>query len=443
MTTTHAPHQVPPFTGNLDADAAALRGYAELVDQRLADLPPKPDRTAAEHSTADDLLRSSRRARSNFMARHGAAVFAALTEQGTLRPRIAELVASAAERFPGLVPTAEQLAAERGHIQADKEGREIDQAIFFHHLFGIPAAGRHLVESMLRPTARALELLSDFRQHGSLNLGTVQLERDGGIGRVTICNTHCLNAEDNRLVADLETAIDLVLLDDQIRVGLLRGTTMTHPRYAGRRVFSAGINLKHLHQGQISYVDFLLGRELGCLSKLIRGLRVADDPFTEAVEPTEKPWVAAVDTFAIGGGMQILLACDRVVAGADAYFSLPAAQEGIVPGVANLRLGPLVGGRLARDVILAGRKLWASTPEGRLICDEVVDPTEVGVAADRAAERLGVPAVVANRHMLNLSEEPVDAFVAYLARFALVQGLRLYSADVLSKVRGWAGEGRS
>ena len=82
---------------------------------------------------------------------------------------------------------------------------------------------------------------------------------------------------------------------------MVRGGEMSHPRYRGKRVFSAGINLKALHAGSISLVDFLLRRELGYLHKLMRGVLVRDGAL--AVTPTvEKPWVAVVDGFAIGGG---------------------------------------------------------------------------------------------------------------------------------------------
>ncbi|WP_431727292.1 (3,5-dihydroxyphenyl)acetyl-CoA 1,2-dioxygenase DpgC [Verrucosispora sp. TAA-831] len=428
MSTVAVPVREPRMTGDLRADAAALRYRTERDDARLADLPAKPERTPDQQQAADGLHSSSRATRSRFLAAHAPAVYAELTEDSTLWLRIAELASAAAGRFPGLVPTRDQLDHERRHRQQDKEAREIDQALFFHRLLSVPAVGRHVLDAMRRPTPRALDLLPGFRDGGLTEFATVRLERDGDIGRVTLANPHALNAEDNQLVADLETAVDLVLLDDGIRAGLLRGATITHPRYAGRRVFSAGINLKHLHQGRISYVDFLLGREMGVLNKIVRGLRTDDGT------PAEKPWVAAVDTFAIGGGMQMLLTCDRVVAGSDAYFTLPAAQEGIVPGVANLRLGRFVGARLARDIILNGRKLYASEPEARMLCEEIVDSGEVGTAADRAAERLTAPAVVANRHMLNLADEPPSAFLDYLTEFALVQGERLYSADVLAKV---------
>ena len=186
-------------------------------------------------------------------------------------------------------------------------------------------------------------------------------------------------------------------------MGLLRGGVMSHPRYRGRRVFSAGINLKALHAGRISLVDFLLRRELGYIHKLVRGV-LADGWRLLAFAGHEKPWVAAVDGFAIGGGLQLLLVLDHVIAASDAYLSLPAAQEGIVPGAANFRLTRCAGTRLARQLVLQGRRIWAAEPAARLLVDEVVDSGEVDAAIDRSVAMLQGPAVIANRRMLNLAE---------------------------------------
>jgi thioesterase DpgC len=291
----------------------------------------------------------------------------------------------------------------------------------------------HLIESMALPTRRALDLLPEFERTGTLDLGSVRVERRDGAAHLTMVRDDCLNAEDNRQVEDMETAVDLALLDPAVRVCLLRGGEMTHPRYRGRRVFSAGINLKSLHAGEISLVDFLLRREIGYINKMLRGVRTehAGSWHTPAIE---KPWVAAVDTFAIGGGAQLLMVFDRVIAAADSYLSLPAAQEGIVPGAGNLRLGPLAGGRVSRQVVLWGRRVHATEPDARLLIDEVVEPDRLGDAAERALTRFESPAVLANRRMLILAEEPVDRFRAYMAEFALQQALRLYSEDVIAKV---------
>lgn len=153
----------------------------------------------------------------------------------------------------------------------------------------------------------------------------------------------------------------------------------------------------------------------------------------------EKPWIAAVDSFAIGGGAQLLLVFDLVIAASDSYFSLPAAQEGIVPGFANLRLSRFLGSRKARQLILCGRKIWAHEPDAHLLFDEVIDPTEIDTAVERNVQQLSSPAVVANRHMLNLAEEPLELFLHYASEFALIQAERLYSQDVLGKVRQFSG----
>jgi thioesterase DpgC len=154
-------------------------------------------------------------------------------------------------------------------------------------------------------------------------------------------------------------------------------------------VFSAGINLKALHSGDISLVDFLLRRELGYLSKLHRGLLAGDAaPWHSAA--IEKPWSAAVDTFAIGGGMQLTLVLDHVVAASDAYFSLPAAKEGIVPGVASFRLARFTGPRLAREIILRGRRIWAIEPAARLLVDDVAEPARLDSAIEDSLELLAL-----------------------------------------------------
>jgi thioesterase DpgC len=155
----------------------------------------------------------------------------------------------------------------------------------------------------------------------------------------------------------------------------------------------------------------------------------------------EKPWVAAVDTFAIGGGAQILLVFDCVLAASDAYFSLPAAKEGIIPGASNFRLGRAVGPRLARQLILGGRRLRASEPEARFVFDEVHESEALDEAVEAALRRLRGSAVLANRRMLNLAEESQSEFRTYMADFALQQSFRLYSPDVIDKVGRFAASG--
>ena len=411
----------------------ALEEVAKDADDLIASLPEPGERSAQQRATAATAHDAARGARSRFMDVHGEAVYDELTEGMARNLRLPELLAAAAVAFPGLVPTADQMAAEGARPQARKEGREIDQAIFLRGVLRSPLAGAHLLDTMLRPTPRALRLLPEFRRTGVTDLGSVRIERSDGAARLTTCRDDCLNAEDNHQVEDMETAVDLALLDPDVRVGLLRGGVMSHPRYSGKRIFSAGINLKALHDGGISLVHFLLRRELGYISKLLRGMFVEDGTCWHS-STVQKPWVAAVDGFAIGGGMQLLLAFDHVIAASDAYLSLPAAREGIVPGAANFRLTRSAGPRLSRQVILDGRRIWASEPAARLVVDEVIEPATMDEAIERSLVRLQSPAVYANRRMLNAAEESPDEFRRYMAEFAVQQALRLYSEDVIGKV---------
>lgn len=428
----------PALGAVIDKDADALAQHAREGGSLLAKLPSKPERDEQEERLAERIFASCRQVRSRFINRHANEVYAILTEGLSQYRCLSELVFDAALRFPGLVPTRAQIEVERGHIQAHKEGLEIDQGIFFRGLLRSPAVGSHLADAMLLPSTRALALLDDLRRTDKIDLGSILFERRGQVAHLTVNNQRSLNAEDDRLVDDMETAVDLTLLDERVKVGVLRGGVMTHPGYFGKRVFCAGINLTDLHAGKISFVDFLLRREFGYISKIVHGLLM--DPTVEVlpVRTIQKPWVAAVDSFAIGGGMQLLLVFDKVITASDAYFALPAAQEGIIPGAANFRLSRIAGSRLTRQIILSGRKILATDPEAQWLCDDVVPAGEIDASIEAAVREFNNPAVVDNRRMLGLAEESRDRFREYMAEFAYVQATRLYSPDVLAKVGRWA-----
>jgi thioesterase DpgC len=90
-------------------------------------------------------------------------------------------------------------------------------------------------------------------------------------------------------------------------------------------------------------------------------------------------------------------------------------------------------------VLLSGRRLRAGEAGAELVCDEVVPADRLSDAVDRAVAELAAPAVVANRAMLALAEEPRETLRSYLAEFAVVQAERIYSPDVLDRVeRRWA-----
>ncbi len=377
-----------------------------------------------------------------------AAIYEELTDGLARSLRVAEIAYGAAERRPGLVPTRAQIDQERTHHHKDKAGLEIAQGDFIARVLADERCGTHLITAMSRPRPEALAALEEFRREGSIDLGPMRVDREGPVGIVTNQNHRCLNAEDDASTAAMEIAVDLVLLDDAIEVGVLRGAPATHPKHAGRRIFGAGINLTELYTGQISLIEFMLDRELGAVSKMYRGHAVTSDlPVQMDGAAREKPWVAAVESFAIGGACQWLLVMDWVVAATGSYFNLPARKEGIIPGCANLRLPRLVGERLARQAIVFGRAFQAGTPEGEMIADEVVAADEIDAAVQRATEQLlsaGTTSLVANRRALRAGQEPLDRFRRYMSLYASEQARCLYSAALIDNLeRNWQAASRS
>jgi thioesterase DpgC len=369
------------------------------------------------------------------------AIYDELTDGFTRPLRMAELVYAAAERRPDLLPGRAAIDAERELPQTEKQGLEIDQGIFLAHVLAHPRCGPHALHAMAQPRAEALAALEDFRRTGAADLGPVRVDRRDAVGTVTMQNHAFLNSEDDASVAALETAIDLVLLDDAIDVGVLRGGPATHPKYAGRRIFGSGLNLTHLYYGKISLVEFMIERETGALTKMYRGHAVGD-PFETVVEVRrEKPWIAAVEAFAIGGSCQILLVMDRVLAETGSYFNLPARKEGIVPGAANLRLPRFVGERMTRQAIFFNRDFAADSPEGRLIADEVLAGEEIDAAIERSAAEVmsaGATSLVANRRQLRAAQEPIELFRRYMAGYAREQAYCFYSPALIDNLeRNW------
>jgi thioesterase DpgC len=434
--------EISSTSPDLEADWEALRRWLRPRAEALGRLPAKPARKPAEQAAAAAILDGSRRARDGFLARHAAALYDRITEGRRRLLRLTDLAYAAAERFPGLVPTRAEVARERELPQMHQDGLQIDQGILFSHVFSDEERGQHLLHAMRQPTAAARERLASFRASGRAELPSMTLERRGEQGRITFHHQAWLNAEDDEYQEALETLVDLVLLDDQIRVGVLRGAHMTKQKYAGRRVFGAGINLTQLYHGKISLLRFMLERETGPLAKIYRGLAPEDFRPGGVEDGVEKPFIGAVDGFAIGGHCQMLLILDRVVAARGSYFNLPARKEGIIPGLANLRLPRFVGERATRQGIFFNRDFPAESPEGRLICDEVMDGEDAMEAAVAAAAKelqsAGTTSLVANRRALRVGAEPIDLFRQYMATYSREQAYCLYAPALIDNlVRNW------
>jgi (3,5-dihydroxyphenyl)acetyl-CoA 1,2-dioxygenase len=426
------------FRSSLAADSASASKYFETADAALRSLGPPASRSDSAKKDAQDIKARSRAAKETFLRQHIAEIYDTVTNDRAKTVRVCELLYTIADRFPGLLPSRQRIAEERAlKNQSAKEGFEIDQGLFIAHLLADPQRGLHLVHAMLKPKREALEAFSDFQKNGVADFGEARVERKGNVGHVTLTNPNFLNAEGDRTAADLETATDLALLDDRIEVCVLRGGHVDHPKYAGRRIFNSGINLTHLFYGQIAFADFILERELGLLNKIYRGHWRSDSYSEQFEDYVEKPWLAAVESHAIGGGCQLLCVVDRVVAVHGSYFNLPASKEGFIPGSAPLRLPRLVGIQLARQGIFFERKFVADTPQGKMICDETVpyNGMDNAIEANTAQMiRAGFTSTVSNRKALRVGQEPLSVYRRYMATYSRQQALCFYDPKLIDNL---------
>jgi thioesterase DpgC len=300
---------------------------------------------------------------------------------------------------------------------------------------------------MLLPHPRTPDALATFAAEGVLDLGAVRLERHGRAVHLIMSNPRFLNAEDQTTIDAMEIGVDVATLDTASDIAVLRGGVVDHPKYRGRRIFGSGINLTHLYRGKVPFVWFLQ-RELGFVHKFLRGVArpdvLPDDVHGAGIE---KPWVAAVETFAIGGHCQILLTMDYVLAANDAFLTLPARKEGIIPGAANLRLPRFTGDRIARQAIQYERRLVCDSPEGRLICDEVVPADAMDAAIERVATGLtnsGAVGAIGNRRAFRVAQEPLDVFRGYCAVYAREQAYCHFSPALIDNLeRFWNAQNRA
>jgi thioesterase DpgC len=427
----------PKLTGGLKRDSAAAAKYWRRAADLLAKLPKKTKRTQDQELAAGDILLDCRTSRESFLGHHAAAIYRKLTNNLRSHIRVEELCYDAAKLVPGLTPTRKQVDAERELMQSQKDGVEIDQGIFLANVLADGECGMHLCHSMLRPKAESIERGEEFFRKGVIDFGPARVERKGKTAILTIQNPRFLNAEDGHTLADTETAADIAIFDTLSEICVLRGGIVDHAKYKDRHVFCSGINLTHLYRGKIPFLWYIT-RDMGIVNKMLRGLAVGYRSPDETSGGThEKPWVAQLDVFAIGGGCQYLLAMDYVVAGSDAYMTLPARKEGIIPGVANLRFPRFVGPRIARQAIMMGKRLDCDSPEGRMVCDIVVPPNEVESAVTKVCDDFtssGVVSAASNRRAFRVGEEPLDTFRRYMAVYCREQAYCHFSPALIANL---------
>ncbi|GAB2922709.1 enoyl-CoA hydratase-related protein [Rhodococcus aerolatus] len=189
----------------------------------------------------------------------------------------------------------------------------------------------------------------------------VRFEVDGGIGTIRL-DRPPMNALNRQLQEEIKAAAEEASARDDVRAVIVHG---------GERVFAAGADIKEM--ASKSYADMTT-------------LAVALQRCFIAVAQIPKPTVAAITGYALGGGMELALCCDRRIAGDNAKVGQPEVLLGIIPGAGGTqRLSRLVGPSRAKDIVFTGRFVDAQEALAIGMVDEVVPADDVYEAARRWA----------------------------------------------------------
>lgn len=195
----------------------------------------------------------------------------------------------------------------------------------------------------------------------SVESDVVTLELDGNIATITLNRPERKNALSVTLARDLEEAVEYVG-ETEARVGILQGAKNT---------FSAGGDLE---QSPDEFID-----EVSASVDAI-----------EEIHTSPVPYIAAVEGAAVGGGLELALACDLRVAGEDASLGFPETKVGIFPCAGGTRLLPrMIGTTRARELLLTGRLISGEQAVEWGLVNRAVDATAVRDTARSLAETMG------------------------------------------------------
>src|SRR4051794_17236075 len=240
--------------------------------------------------------------------------------------------------------------------------------------------------------------------------------RDDGVALLTL-NRPPMNPLNVALLDALAAAVVALHADDSVRAVVVTGSD---------RAFAAGADVK----------EFEL-HDAGA-----RKVSLAFRAATGALESLPRPVIAAINGYALGGGLELAMACDLRIAGETARFGQPEILLGIIPGAgATQRLARLVGPARAKELIWSGRQIRADEALAIGLVDRVVAPAEVEHAALHWAGELAKGAVVAMGMAKRVIDDGLglplaegldlerDAFVAVFATEDAQTGVQSFLAD--------------
>lgn len=205
-----------------------------------------------------------------------------------------------------------------------------------------------------------------------MELKNVILEKEGKIAVVTINRPNALNALNSETLKELDLVFDDLAVDDNILTVILTG--------AGK-AFIAGADITEMKD-----LNALEGRKFGMLgNKVFRKIEILD-----------KPVIAAVNGFALGGGCEISMACDIRIASAKAKFGQPETGLGITPGFGGTqRLARIVGVGMAKQLIYTADIIGAEEALRIGLVNKVVEPDALMGEAKAIADKIASNAPIA------------------------------------------------
>ncbi len=200
----------------------------------------------------------------------------------------------------------------------------------------------------------------------TLELETMRCVVDGSLGRLHLNRPEALNAANWAWVRNLVQAVDFLKAHAEAHVVIVSGEG---------RSFCSGLDVKELSEGNLS-VEWFDVWEQG----------------VSALANLPAITIAAIQGYCLGGGLQLAIACDLLVASTDAILSIPAVKEGVVADLGPMRLARLIGASKAKYLSLLGRRFPAKEGLELGIIHEVVEPGELqSRTLSLAQELLGTP----------------------------------------------------
>ncbi len=206
----------------------------------------------------------------------------------------------------------------------------------------------------------------------TLELETMRCEVDGPLARLRLNRPEALNAANWAWVQDLVRATDYLARSSDTRVVIVSGEG---------RAFCSGLDVKELAEGHLS-VEWFATWERG----------------VTALANLQAITIAAVHGYCLGGGLQVAIACDLLLASTDATLSIPAVREGVIAALGPMRLARLIGTARAKYLCLLGHGFTAQEGFAMGLIHEVVTPDNLEQRALALAEELLAIPFTALRH---------------------------------------------